>query len=78
MKVVLVSLLALIFNGCVTYDAGKDLYVVGREVVKINADNISPETMAKLKALDTNAKLVDLSVEVIKKNNVDTNSTKTE
>ena len=67
---VLMLLVALQFSGCAAtdkvYNAGKTIYIGGKEVVIQNADKLSPETLNKLERLDDYAGRYDNARTVVR------------
>ena len=61
-KVIMVSLVSLMFVGCATngiYNVSKTIYVKGKEVVIENYDSLDDDTKRKLEAIDELASKYD-------------------
>ena len=61
-KVIMVSLVSLMFVGCATngiYNVSKTVYIKGKEVVIENYDSLDDDTKRKLEAIDELASKYD-------------------
>ena len=71
MKLSLIVVLSLLFNGCATdgaYEVAKVAYIGGKQIVVINSDLIDDDTMAELKKIDRVAITYDGVRTEVKKN----------
>lgn len=57
--------LAVLFSGC-TAEKAEVLYKVGKEVVILNSDVISPDKMEELKKIDATAKRIKIAKDLSK------------
>ena len=71
MKLMIIVVLSLLFNGCATdgaYEVAKVAYIGGKQIVVINSDLIDDDTMAELKKIDRVAITYDGVRTEVKKN----------